>query len=76
MEAEEPQNELDALSVSVADFDGLSAFGEKRGGVAHKFAIREEATLSAVDSDMAVIVRDLEQFDQEACNCLNSKMSV
>lgn len=67
---------FDPEAIDLALVNQLSAFGEKRGGVAHKFAIREEATLSAVDSDMAVIVRDLEQFDQEACNCLNSKMSV
>lgn len=67
---------FDPEAIDLALVNQLSAFGEKRGGVAHKFAIREEATLSAVDSDMAVIVRDLQQFDQEACNCLNSKMSV
>ena len=67
---------FDPESVDQALVNQLSAFGEKRGGVAHKFAIREEATLSAVDSDIAVIVRDLQQFDEEACNCLNLKMTV
>jgi hypothetical protein len=66
---------FDPEAIDLALVNQLSAFGEKRGGVAHKFAIREEATLSAVDSDMNVIVRDLQQFDQEACSCLNSKMS-
>ena len=65
---------FDPEIIDLALVNQLSAFGEKRGGVAHKFAIVEEATLSAMNSDMMVIERDLELFDQEACKCLNAQM--
>lgn len=53
----------------------LAALGKRRGGVAHKFAIKQELTLSSFESDLNYLLRDLEIFDDEACKCLATEMT-
>ncbi|GAA0468788.1 hypothetical protein GCM10009096_07120 [Parasphingorhabdus litoris] len=57
-------NEIDLSLVN-----SLTALGERRGGLAHKFVIKNEDTLSAFETDLKSIVRDLEGIDQEVCLC-------
>lgn len=65
---------IDPEAVDLALVNAMKALGEKRGGLAHKFAIQQELTLSAFDTDLNAIVRDLELFDKEACSNLAARM--
>lgn len=66
---------IDPLTVDLALANTLDAFGTTRGLIAHKFAIRRENTLSAVQSELAVIVRDLTALDREAMSSLQLRMA-
>lgn len=66
---------IDPLTVDLALANTLDAFGTTRGLIAHKFAIRRENTLSAVQSELAVIVRDLTALDREAMSSLQMRMA-
>lgn len=65
---------FDPEAVDFALVNALKALGEKRGGLAHKFVIRQEMTLSSFETDLLVIKRDLIQFDIEACKSLALRM--
>lgn len=54
----------------------LDNLGTRRGGMAHKFVIQQEMTLSSFETDISIIERDLTIFDQEACSCLLARMAV
>ena len=66
---------VDPEAVDLALVNSMKALGEKRGGLAHKFAIQQELTLSAFDTDLSSIIRDLEVLDQEACSNLAVRMA-
>ena len=67
---------FDPQQVDLSLVNALKSLGEKRGGLAHKFAIRQELTLSAFETDLTAIKRDLILFDEEACRCLFNGMAV
>lgn len=66
---------FDPESVDLSLVNSMKALGEKRGGLAHKFAIQQELTLSAFETDLGSIIRDLEVFDREACGNLAVRMA-
>lgn len=66
---------FDPESVDLSLVNSMKALGEKRGGLAHKFAIQQELTLSAFETDLNSIIRDLEVFDKEACGNLAVRMA-
>jgi RiboL-PSP-HEPN len=67
---------FDPQQIDLSLVNALKSLGEKRGGIAHKFAIKQELTLSAFETDLSAITRDLILFDEEACRCLINGMTV
>ncbi|MCJ8191067.1 HEPN domain-containing protein [Sphingomicrobium aestuariivivum] len=61
---------VDPMHVDTALVNAMDALGTERGGIAHKFAIRRESTLSDTEEKIGSIVRDLEAFDEAAREAL------
>ncbi|MCK0121669.1 HEPN domain-containing protein [Loktanella sp. F6476L] len=59
---------IDLAALDIGLSQNLNSFGSQRGSVAHSFKLEREDTLSAVQSQIDNIVRDLEVLDIEACS--------
>lgn len=67
---------LNPSKIDSATMSALDAFGQKRGGIAHKFIIEREDTLSAVNAELDTIFKGLKSYDEAACATLDEKMIV
>jgi len=65
---------VDPATVDLVLMNNLHVFGAKRGDVAHKFKVRRTDTLTAVDTDLATIVKGIIAYDQAVCEALKSRM--
>tara|TARA_B100000678_G_scaffold243730_1_gene215491 strand:+ start:1695 stop:2339 length:645 start_codon:yes stop_codon:yes gene_type:complete len=65
---------IDPIDVDLALVNALESFGTTRGGIAHKFAIKRENTLSDVESGLKAMIRDLAALDKEAVAVLESSL--
>ncbi len=66
---------VDPFEVDTALVNAMDAFGTKRGGIAHKFAIRRENTLGDIQNDVDNIGRDIESLDKAAYGTLSVALS-
>lgn len=57
---------VDPMDVDTALVNAMDALGTERGGIAHKFAIQRENTLSDTEEKISSIIRDLQSFDEAA----------
>lgn len=66
---------FDPAEINLPLVNAMKALGEKRGALAHKFAITQQLTLSAFETDLQYIIDDLILLDEEACKCLAIEMA-
>lgn len=65
---------VDPIDVDLALVNALDSFGTTRGGIAHKFAIKRENTLSDIETSLNAMIRDLASLDKEAVSVLQSSL--
>lgn len=66
---------LDPEQIDLATMAALDAFGTRRGGIAHKFKIEREHSLSQIQNEINQITLGLVNFDEAACEALKTGMS-
>ena len=66
---------VDPEKTDIALMNNLNSFGRDRGNIAHSFLpIRTEVTISAINSRIDDILRDIVKFDEAACSTLQRSM--
>lgn len=66
---------IDPEQIDFATMAALDAFGTVRGGIAHKFKIGREHSLSQIQNEINQITLGLINFDEAACEALKTGMS-
>ena len=61
---------VDPESVDIVLMNILHAFGARRGEVAHKFRVQRAETLTAVETELTTIVKNIIAYDQAVCEAL------
>jgi hypothetical protein len=65
---------VDPATVDLVLMNNLHVFGARRGDVAHKFKVQRADTLTAVDTELATIVKGIIAYDQAVCEALKLRM--
>ena len=65
---------VDPESVDIFLMNILHAFGARRGEVAHKFRVQRTETLTAVETELTTIVKNIIAYDQAVCDALKLRM--
>ena len=65
---------VDPESVDIFLMNILQAFGARRGEVAHKFRVQRTETLTAVETELTTIVKNIIAYDQAVCDALKLRM--